>query len=436
MTFSFMLYETAVIVCVILSAFFSGSETALVSANAMTLESFAIKGSRSARRSLALIKRMEEAISIILIGNNIVNTTAAAFLTYIAAEYFYLKQMQLVILISVQTLIFLLFCELFPKVFARSKPELFLMLFSLPLQLFLAILRPLARVSLTFSLLLKRILNVQKVNDSRVKREEIDILFKIGGEAGIIVGNNLMYVSEILHIKNTVAAEIMTPTIDIISVEINSSIKNLIATIARIRFTRIPVYHERVDNIVGYVFYRDLLAAGTGNVKKLSDIIHKAHYVPETKSIYDLHLEMQENLLPLVFIINEYGAVVGMVSYEDIAEEVVGEIHAKDQSKEDLIRQISGKKFIVRGDLEIDHFVRQFPMDIEKRGFKTISGFIMYSMGKVPKKGDRFDYGNYTIIIDEATERSVEKVLVIIQDVNKVRKITRRASDRDRPDRP
>ncbi len=417
-------YICLIIFCMVLSAFFSGTETALVSSNPMSLESLSSKGDKKAKRSVEIISQMDRALSVILIGNNIANITAAAFLTYIAAEYYHLRQAQLVMVVTVQTVVFLILCELTPKVIARSKSEQFLLFFSAPLKMLLMILRPPSSLSLVFTGFLKRAMRIKADDNSSIKRDEIDVLFKIGGEAGIIVGDNLMFISEILRIKSILAVEIMTPTIDIISIEEDRPVKELIGAIMKNRFTRIPVYRDRVDNIIGYVFYRDLIMAD--NVKKISDIMHKPHYVPETKNIYELHLEMQDNVLPLVFVVNEYGAVVGMVSYEDIAEEVVGEIHARDQSQEALISQVSGKKFIIKGDLEIDHFVRKFPLNIEKKGFKTVSGYIMSVMGKIPKKGDRLDVEGCSFVVDEATDRSVERVIFLLSEEGK-KKLTPRA---------
>ena len=407
------IYISAIIVCMVLSAFFSGSETALVSSDIMRIEALSIQGNKNAKRSLTFLKNMEQMIGMLLVGNNIVNISAAAFITFIAAEYYSFSQLKLILLTALQTFVFLVLCELFPKVFARSKAESFLMFFSIPLKFISIIFYPVTRISISFASKIKKLSGIDRSENLKIQRDEIDILFKIGRKTGIIRKDDQIYVSEVLQFKNTMAVEIIKPTIDLISIEIVDTIKNLIKLISKYRFTRIPVYTERVDNIIGYVFYRDLISAGT--VKKISDVMHKAHYVPESKNIYDLYLEMQDNLLPIVFVVNEYGAVIGMVSYEDIAEEIVGEIQARDQFDDDLIKKISNTKYLLSGDLDIDYFMRQFTVKIEKRGFKTIGGFIMYMLGKIPKRGDRLDYYNLSFIIDHATDRSIERVILYLQ---------------------
>jgi putative hemolysin len=405
-----IIYLIAVVACMLFSAFFSGAETALLSSNVMIIETLSMKGNRRAMRSMEILGKMESAIGMILIGNNIVNIAAAAFLTFIAAEFYFIDLTHLLLLTIVQTIIFLVLCELLPKVFARSKAESYLLFFSLPLKLFLGFFYPATKISLVFISILKKTLKVQQAEKSRIRRDEIDMLFKIGGEVGVVGVEDHVYVSEVLGFKNTLAVEIMTPTIDITSLEIGSSMRQLVELIAKTNFTRIPVYRDRVDNIAGYVFYRDLM--NIDGTVSIVDVMHKAHFIPETKNIYDLYMEMQENLLPIVFVVNEYGAVVGMVSYEDIAEEVVGEIQARDQSSEELIIKLSPVKFMLRGDLDIDYFLRVFKLRIDKKGFKTVGGFIMYMLGKIPKKGDRLEYQKYIFVIDEATERSVEKVVL------------------------
>jgi CBS domain containing-hemolysin-like protein len=407
-------YMAAIAVCMILSAFFSGSETALVSADPMKLERLGNAGDMRARRSVHFINNSEKMIGMLLVGNNIVNITAASFLTYVGTEYYSLTQSRLILMTAAQTIVVLLFCELFPKVFTRSKSESFLMFFSAPLMLLSGLFQPFSRFSVILSEKIKRIAGIELKGNVKIHREEIDILFKIGRKTGIIEKENQVYVSEVLQFKNTMAIEIMKPTIDLVMIDIDDTVRKLVTLISKNRYTRIPVYRDRVDNIIGYVFYRDLFSAG--HVKAIEEVMIKAHYVPETKNIYDLYLEMQENLFPIVFVVNEYGAVIGMVSYEDIAEEIVGEIHARDQFDDDLIKKVTGNKYVLHGDLDIDYFVRQFGVDIDKKGFKTISGFIMSMLGKIPRKGDRLDYRSMSFVIDRATDRSVEKVILYIKD--------------------
>jgi CBS domain containing-hemolysin-like protein len=239
-------------------------------------------------------------------------------------------------------------------------------------------------------------------------REELDILFQIGEKDGIIEDEHHKYISGILSFKDLTAYEIMTPTIDIVSVELKSSLKSLIGLIESTRYSRIPVFDKRVDNIVGFVFYRDIISKK--NAKNIQELMRSAQYVPSTKNIFDLLIEMRDDNNPIVFVVNEFGAVVGLVSNEDIAEKIVGEIHTIDHGEDDLIKKVSDREYVLSGDLDIDHFKKIFTLDIEKKGFETIAGFIMYQLGHIPQKGESFSYGKHTFTVDSIVDRSITKV--------------------------
>ncbi|OHD64780.1 MAG: hypothetical protein A2176_10665 [Spirochaetes bacterium RBG_13_51_14] len=417
----YLIYVVLIGIMIFFSFFFSGVETAVITASRIRLEHLAKTGNAAAGRALALLDDLDETVGMILIGNNVVNIAATSFITYLATTAFVMRETGLFVVTAVQTMVFLIACELTPKVISRAHAESFLMLSSYPVKLLLAVMKPAVKLSLLFSGFLKRMFNVTESSRAIVRsREEIDTMFKIGEEEGVIDREHHVYVSEILSFKDIIAREIMTPTIDIVSVELNKSIRELVDVFVATRFTRIPVYESRVDNILGYVFYRDILRRRS--VKNIADIMNKAHYVPTTKRIAKLYTEMTENRIPLVFVVNEYGAVVGMVTHEDIAEEVVGEIQTRDQSGEGLITELGRNRYLLKGRLDIEYFMRRFKVQIEKKGFETLSGFVAYRMGKIPRTGDRFEYDKYTFIVEEATDRSIEKI--ILQKRKKRRRIS------------
>ncbi len=412
------IYEAAIFCLILMSAFFSGYETSLISSSRIKIETDAKNGSGSARRALAVLDRIEDAIGTILIGNNVANIGATAFITFLATKTYLLDERGLLMVTLVQTFVFLVLCEVSPKVIARSKPESFLKIFSYPIIFLMTVLKPFIWLSLFVSKLLNRKIKADQVSTSIVRsRDELDLLFKLGRKEGVIYKDHQIYISEILSFREVTAYEIMTPVVDIESVDITTGIKKLAELIHSTGFSRIPVFDRRVDNIVGYIFYRDILK-NTG-VKDLKEIITKPYYVPGTKNIYELYQEMYDNSLPIVFVVNEYGGIIGMVSNEDIAEEVVGEIQTSDHEEDKLIVRVNEKKYLLSGDLNIDYFQRHFAIPIEKRGFKTLAGFITYHLKRIPKKGDRLTYKNTVFVIDEATDRSVEKVIMYLQGSGK-----------------
>ena len=406
-------YKISVLIFAVLSAFFSGAETALVSSSRFMLESLAKNGSKRAVRSLQILENSEDAIGMVLIGNNITIIAATSFIAYIATGIYSMNEKQLVVVALVQAAIFLFFCEISPKIVARARAESYLMIFSFPIHFLMKILKPFVTVSLASSNLIRKVLGIQKVDQPLIRsKDELDLLFQIGEREGLIDEEHQVYISEILSFKEITAYQVLIPTIDIISTEINSSIKNLVSVISETGFSRIPIYEDRVDNIIGYVFYRDIIQ--NEKVKKISEIMQKPYYIPSTKNIYDLYNEMQETKTPIVFVVNEFGAVIGMVTHEDIAEEIVGEIQTGDHKEDDLVIEINKRKFILRGDLDIDYFEKYFGIEIEKKGFETIGGFITFLMGKIPGEGEKLKYKKNTFIIKEATDRSIEKITLLL----------------------
>lgn len=295
--FQHIVYLVLISICILLSAFFSGAETALVSAQRISIETGASKGKRNAVRSLYILDNIEDAIGMVLVGNNIANIAATAFITFVATRSFALGDRGLLIVTAVQTLVFLIFCEISPKVIARAKAESFLLVMSLPIKGLIILLKPLTKSSLLFSNLIKRIFKIPETSSSFVRsRDELGRLFRMGEEEGVIEEEHQQLVDEILSFREVTAYEVMTPTIDIKSVEEGSSLKKLVQTVEETHFSRIPLYSERVDNITGYIFYRDILRKP--GMKNLSSIMYRAWYIPGTKNIFELFLEMKKKMCP------------------------------------------------------------------------------------------------------------------------------------------
>ncbi|MBN2039957.1 MAG: HlyC/CorC family transporter [Spirochaetes bacterium] len=421
MELEYIIYHIIVAFFILSSAIFSGSETSLTSANFIALRTLSESGIKRAKKCMLLLDNIEESLSMILIGYNLANVAATSFIVFLATKAFLLDDNGVLIVTLVQMFFFLAFCEIFPKTIARSKADSFLLFFAYPLSALLIILKPAVKLSLLFSKKLKKIMNYTDTSGFLIgSRDEIGTLFQLGEKEGIIDEDHQAFVLEILSFNEITAEEIATPTIDMISVELKQSIRNLVKIIESTRFSRIPIHEERVDNIVGYIHYRDILR--NRKIKKIEEIMKKPFFVPSTKRIYELFLEMQENNEPLVFVVNEFGAVEGLISYEDIIEEIVGEIQTRDHPEEILIRKVNSTRYILDGGLDVDYFNRKFGLSINKKGFSTIAGLVTYKLAKIPKKGDSFTLDNYTFTVNEVTDRSVEKVAVELSGKGKKKK--------------
>ncbi|MBN1500751.1 MAG: HlyC/CorC family transporter [Spirochaetes bacterium] len=413
-----IIYEILIIIFILMSMFFSSAETAVISANRYLIEYQSQKKVFGAVRSLYILDNVDEVISMILIGNNIANITAAVFILYVAETSFHLQSRYFFLISIAQAVFFLVFCEIYPKVIARSKAETILKILAYPITFFLWVFKPIVGVSLVVSKLIKKLLHFGSSEFSAVKaRDEINVLFNMGEKSGIVNQGDNYYVKEILSLHKIIATEVMTPTIDIVSVEIDEPLKNVVRHIRNTKFSRIAVYDDRVDNIVGFVYFRDIFEKQTSSIR---DIMIKAVYVPSTKKIYKLYREMVENDDHIVFVVNEYGGVEGLITREDIAEEIVGEIQTKGNYKTDMIIPLGQNKYELVSILDIDYFDNIFKVGIKKQGFETVAGFVLHHFGYIPKVGEKFTFNNFIFTVEAATELSVSRVSVRVPKGKKI----------------
>lgn len=398
--------------CMLFSVFFSGIETAIISARRLTIETLNNKGNKGAHRGIYILDHVEEAIGMVLIGNNIVNISASAFITYILTKGYMLNDTGIIIATVIETIVLLLFCEIVPKIISKSNSESFLIFFSFPIILLMRVLKPLVIVSLSFTEFIKKRFDMDSKKTGLLNsREDIATYFSIGHKEGIIDLDNKFYVSEILSFRETQVYEVMIPFQDAVVIEIESPIRELVSLVEKTKFSRIPVYRDIKENVCGYVYYRDIFK---GNVKTVSEILHKPVFIPETKNIFELYIDMTRRRIPMVFAVNEYGDTSGFLTVEDIAEEIVGDIDTADHSVEDSIIKINDRKYSLSGRLDIDYFIRYFNIDIRKKHFETLAGFLISLNGDIPSKGDHIRYEDCEFIIDEISQRRIEKVQLIL----------------------
>ena len=415
----YLIYQIIIVAFAVLSAFFSCVETAITASRRITIETLSNKGKSSALRSLNILDNLEDALGMVLIGNNISNITATAFITYLATKVYFYNDTQLLLLTIIQTIFFLLFCEIGPKIISKGNAESFLMFFSIPIIYLMKFFKPLIVFSLLFSRAITGILNSKQTGTSPIKsRDDIATFISIGKKEGIIDEEKNIYLSEILSFKNAHAYEIMIPALDIVSVEINESYKNIVSVIEKTKFSRLPVYKTDEDNFVGYIYYRDLIK----NPKsKIEDILIEPNFIPETKNVFDIYNKMQKERIPLLFVIDEYGNTTGMLTFEDIAEEIVGEIQTDDHPSEQIITKLTEKKYLLSGRLDIDYFQRYFSIQINKIHFETLGGFIMNLCGDIPSKGNHIKFKDYEFIIEEMGLRTIEKVILVLPKNKKIK---------------
>lgn len=389
------------------SAVFSGLETALISLDKVKLHHESESGNLRARAILSLINKIDLLISSCLIGNNITIVTASTMIGTIMALYRWEEGWTSLAIVAAETSVFLIFGEIMPKAYFRSNANKFvsraLPLLRVMIFIFYPILQLINKVN--------RILLKDKIeNTLSISREEVEHLFQMGSLEGVIDNEGSDYIQDIFEFSETTAREIMIPTINMVACEIKRPLSQLARLIHEHGYNRIPVYDERVDNILGYVSSRQLMdARKTDNIQ---DLTQKTQYIPFTKKISELFAEMKSLNLEMVFVVNEFGAVAGLITIEDIVEEIIGEIQTMDHPEEQPIQKLNNGNFLVDGIVNVDDFNKFFSTDIRKHGFETISGFLAYKLGKIPRNGEKIRWEDWELIAEETSPTAVKKVKV------------------------
>ncbi len=216
------------------------------------------------------------------------------------------------------------------------------------------------------------------------------------------------YIETVLEYSKMQAKEIMTPLIDVVSIDKDENVEKAVLLMADKKYSRIPVYKERVDDLVGYIYMTDLISAE--KTQSIGSYIREGYYVPETKRVDELLEEMQSKKLPLVFAVDEYGGTAGIITLYDTARFVFGDLVDDEETAEKIFTDNDIHEIIVNGDTDIDDLEDDLDLNITKEGYETLSGFITYYMGKIPKTGESFEYQDYLFNILEVTEKSIEKV--------------------------
>ncbi len=393
-------------VSLFLSAMFSGLETAIISVNKVKLNHLAEEGNSKAKELALLIEKMELIISACLIGNNITIVSASVMIGTFLNIHNLTSEWISLTAVAMETAVFLFWGEIIPKALFRSRANSMALFFLPFIKTILFIFRPFLFVLNKLNQRLFR-----KSDGSKpylITRKEMEHLFELGSLRGIIDNEGSGMISDVFEFGNITAREIMVPTIHIVSAEIKKSLAYAARLAKNHGYSRIPIHEERVDNLVGYVSVRAILNAS--REASIRQTMQKTMYVPFSKKISDLYVEMRSLRIAIAFVVNEYGAVAGMISQEDIVEEIVGEIQTLEHPREDLIVQLAEDSYLIDAMVNIDDINKIFHTDINKKGFQTIAGFVAYRFGRIPSQGMKISLDHHVFTVAEASPTVIKRV--------------------------
>jgi magnesium and cobalt exporter, CNNM family len=404
-----------------MSAFFSGSEVALFSLDKKQIH--ALKAQKSVLNNyiINLLENPRRLLVTILLGNTIFNVLATilsvSLALQLAEKYNYSIELVLLAQIIILTIFILIIGEITPKLFASKSPVTFSKLVGFPLYWTSILIYPIAKI-LTDSI--KFFVSKLKIDSSKtaLRTSEIADLADIGKEHGSLEEDEHELIHGLVDFKSIVTREVMTPRVDIISISIDSSFDGVIKVITDSGHSRIPIHEDGLDNIIGILYAKDILNfLGNEDAEKnfnLKSISREALFIPETKLINELLKEFQEKNMHIGIVVDEYGGTAGLVSLEDILEEIVGEIQDEYDDEDKEIIKINDDKYIFLGKVDIDEVSELLGDEFqnEDSDYETIGGFIFHQAGSIPEKGYNFDYNKYNFNVLEIENNRVSKVMV------------------------
>jgi gliding motility-associated protein GldE len=419
--------SVALLVLLLFSALFSGSEVALFSLDEKKLENVNTKTGLVPKYINNLLRYPRKLLVTILVGNTIANVAASIISVSIALEvaelYGLSVDLALLVQIILLTIIVILFAEITPKVWANKDPILFSKVIAIPLYWTYLFISPVSNF----------LSNIIKLATSRVKfdrsktalsSEEITDLADIGVEKGTLEEEEHGLIHGLVAFKTITVREVMTPRVDIVSLPIDISFTELVELIKESGHSRIPVYKDDLDNILGILYAKDLLpylnSEKSGQVFDLQKVIRECIFVPETKLISILMQEFQRKNLHMSIVVDEYGGTSGLITLEDILEEIVGEIRDEFDDEEEDITLIGENKFLMSGKVDIDEVEEKLniKINVPDEDFETLGGYIFSHAGTIPEVGYQFEEYGYSFKVAEIENNRINKVEIekIIED--------------------
>lgn len=405
-----------IVVLVLFSAFFSATETAFSSVNKTKLKLKAQDGNAAAKNALNLAENFDKLLSAILVGNNIVNITLSVLFNNIFESVFPTNPAASgAVSIAVSTVIVLIFGEITPKMIAKENSERLTMIVGYPIRVIMIILYPITILFSGIKFLLRKVL--KSGEGEKITEEELLSMVEEAQEDGSLDVSERELISSAIEFDDAEVEDILVPRVNVIAVSLDTPMDKVKALFLEHNFSRMPVYNGTIDSVIGMIHNIDFFGALEKGEKNIKNIITPVAVATEHMKISTLLKSMQKQKVHMAVVVDEYGGTMGIVTLEDILEELVGEIWDEHDEIVNYFSKIDDNTYMVDGRAELDKFFALFGFDddeAEQFDSQTVSGWVIEQLGDIPKKFQKFDYKNLTVIVNRLTQRRVLDVKVII----------------------
>ena len=375
------------LVLLFLSAFFSSAETAMTTVNRIRIRSLADDGNARAKTLLKITDDPAKFLSAILIGNNIVNLSAASLTTSLA---YGLGGSMVAIASGILTLLILLFGEITPKTMATIHSEKISLLYAPVISIFIRLMTPVIFIVNGLANIILRIIHVDPNANTNVMTEnDLRTIVDVSHEDGVIESEEKEMINNVFDLGDAKAKDVMVPRVHVTFADVNSTYDELIDIFREDKFTRLPIFEDTTDNVIGTINMKDLLLYDNKKDFHLRDILREAYFTYEYKNISELLLEMRESSFNIAIVLDEYGETAGLITLEDLLEEIVGEIRDEyDDNEEDFIQEIGPHEYLVEGSTNLEEINDRLDLDLSSDDYDSVGGLIIEHLDRLPEAGD------------------------------------------------
>ncbi len=398
-----------VIILLSASAFFSSAETALMTSNKLRMRNLADNGNKRAAKVLKVTENTDKMLSAILIGNNIVNLTASSISTTLTLKIFGSKLVG--IATGILTFLILVFGEITPKNVASKNAENMALSYIGVISFLVTLLTPVIFIVNTVAKFVISIFNKNGDDNNAVTEEELRAMVEYSHEEGIIENEEKKMIVNVVDFGDTVAGDIMVPRVDMVMVDEKSSYEEILQVFREERYTRIPVYEETPDNVIGILNVKDFLLIEDKENFVMKELLREPLYTYEYKKTSALMMDMRKTGANIVIVLDEYGITAGLITLEDMLEEIVGEIRDEfDADEDEGITKVSDLEYLIDGSTNLDDINDRIGLSLSSEEYESIGGLIMEKLGRLPVEGEIINFDNIVLTVKKMDHARIEKV--------------------------
>ncbi|WP_334304480.1 HlyC/CorC family transporter [Ohessyouella blattaphilus] len=406
----------ALIILLALSAFFSSAETALTTSNKIRLRGLADEGNKKAKTVLKITDKPSKMLSAILIGNNIVNVGAASLTTTITYDF---GGRWVALGSGIITLLILIFGEITPKTLASSNADSVSLVYAPIINLIIKILQPFVFLINAISQAILRLLGIDpNKRKDQMTENELRTMLHVSEEEGVIENEEKEMIYNVFDLGDAKAKDVMVPRVHVTFASIDATYDELIGIFKEDKFTRLPIYRDTTDNVVGTINMKDLLLYENKEHFHIEDILRDAYFTYEYKNISELLIEMRDSSFNIAIVLDEYGETSGLITLEDILEEIVGEIRDEyDEEEVDIIRKIGDREFITEGSINLDDLNDELNTHLESDDYDSLGGYIIQHLDRLPEAGDAITTpSGIRLVVDSLDKNRIDKVHIYLPE--------------------